>query len=302
MSDFAHPFWPWFIGVITIAGILAMVWLIRWMSTPPDTQAPGTTGHVWDGDLTELNNPLPRWWLNLFYITLVFGAVYLILYPGLGAWSGVLGWTDTGQYEREQEAATARYAPLFDQYSARPIVELIDDPAAVKVGQRLFAAYCTTCHGSDAGGVRGFPNLRDSDWLWGGTPEAIETTILNGREGVMPPWGAALTDQQIFDVAEYVRHLSGRRADATIVQRGQQVYQQICVACHGESGTGNQALGSPNLTDNIWLYGGSQARLVETVRNGRHGRMPAHGEFLGSAKVHLLATYIYSLSASDQPQ
>lgn len=301
MPDFTSSFWSWFIAVPTIGGFVGLFVLIRWMASVRGRREDlDTTGHVWDEDLEEYSNPLPGWWLNLFYITLLFGAVYLLLYPGLGAFKGVLGWSGLKEYEQEMAAAEDKYGPIFTQYLDTDVKSLVDDPAAVKIGERLFAAYCTTCHGSDARGVRGFPNLRDQDWIWGGSPEAIEQTILAGRQAIMPPWGEALGKDGVFEVAEYVRQLSGRKADPAVAARGEIVFKQTCVACHGADGTGNQALGAPNLTDNVWLYGGSQARIIETITNGRQGRMPAHREFLGEAKVHLLATYVYSLSVGAE--
>lgn len=302
MDDFTSSFWPWFIGVTTIASLVALVWLIRWMTT---ARKPGeevdTTGHVWDEDLKELNNPLPRWWLNLFYLTIAFSAVYLVLYPGLAVFPGVLDWSDESRYEREMAAAQERYGPIFEQYLQRDIKALIEDPQAVKIGQRLFSAYCTACHGSDARGVRGFPNLTDNDWLYGGTPAAIEASILDGRQGVMPAWKDTLGREGVIQVAEYVRQLSGRKADPTVAAKGKNLYDQHCTVCHGADGTGNQALGAPNLTDNVWLYGGSQEAIVESIAEGRQGRMPAHRAFLGEAKAHLLATYVYSLSVGAEP-
>jgi len=301
MADFTSGFWSWFIAVTTIVSLIALYALGRWMAgtRPGDAQAP-TTGHVWDEDLAEYNNPLPSWWLNLYYLTIIFAVVYLVLYPGLGAFPGLLGWTDARQYEQEMAAAEQRYGPLFEQYLDRDIKALIEDPTAVQMGQRLYSAYCTTCHGSDARGVRGFPNLRDNDWLWGGDPAQIKASIMDGRQGVMPPWRDALGDDGVFQVAEYVRELSGRKADPTVAARGAELFATHCAMCHGAGGTGNQALGAPNLTDNVWLYGGSQRRIIETIRDGRSGRMPAHGDFLGEAKVHLLATYVYSLSVGGE--
>jgi cytochrome c oxidase cbb3-type subunit 3 len=297
MSDFTSGFWSWFIALVTVLSIAGLLWLIRWMSG--GRRAPGeqveTMGHVWDEDLAELNNPLPRWWLIMFYVTLAFGAVYLLLYPGLGTFRGLLGWTGVGQYQREVQAAEAEYGPLYEKYRATPVAALVNDPAALKIGERLFSTYCTTCHGSDARGVRGFPNLRDDDWLYGGTPEDIEHTILNGRNGVMPPWEPVLGYEGVFQVSEFVRSLSGREVDAVVAARGREVFAQNCAICHGADGTGNIQMGAPNLTDNIWLHGGTQKRIQETIARGRNSHMPAHREFLGEAKVHLLATYVFGL-------
>jgi len=304
MADFTSSFWNWYIIVPTVAGIIGCFLLIRWLSTAIKPEEQGKEmGHVWDEDLVELNNPLPRWWLNLFYITLFFGIGYLALYPGLGSFGGLLGWTSRGQYQQEMDVADAKYGPLFTKYAAMDIITVADNKAARHMGERLFVTYCASCHGSDARGARGFPNLRDNDWLYGGAPETIEQTITNGRNGVMPAWEQALGGESgVADVAEYVFSLSGRKVDPAAADRGKEKFQTLCVACHGADGTGNQAIGAPNLTDNIWLHGGSRKRVMETIAKGRNSHMPAHGEFLGKAKVHLLAAYVYSLSTGQESE
>lgn len=309
MTEFTSDFWSWFIIVPTVLGIIGCFLLIRWLSgstQPPGTEAK-TMGHVWDESLAEYNNPLPKWWLNMFYITLFFGIAYLLLYPGLGAFKGFLDWTSTGQYDAQMAKAEAEYGPIFQQHAQTPIPELVNNPEALQIGERLYATYCTTCHGADARGVRGFPNLRDQDWLWGGTPEQIVKTIANGRgseqPGVlrMPAWEGPLGEDGVFEVAEYTRGLSGRAVDDAVAARGAVHYKTMCAGCHGVEGKGNQALGAPNLTDNVWLYGSSQARIIETIAKGRNGRMPAWGEFLGPDKVHLLSAYVFSLSVDEYP-
>jgi cytochrome c oxidase cbb3-type subunit 3 len=300
MADFTSGFWTWFIGVTTVISIAALLLFVIKLSTarkPPSGEKAESVGHIWDEDLHELNTPLPRWWLNLFLITLVWGAVYLFLYPGLGSYRGYLGRTQVTQYEQEMKRADEQYGPLYDKFKNQDLAMLAKNDDARTIGKRLYATYCTTCHGSDARGARGFPNLRDSEWLYGGDPKSIETTILNGRTGAMPPWGAVLSSDDIFSTAEYVRTLSGLRADPEIAAKGQKIFSQYCAACHGVDGKGNHQLGAPDLTNDIWLYGGSQKTIIETITNGRNGRMPSHKEFLGEAKVHLLAAYIYSLSA-----
>jgi cytochrome c oxidase cbb3-type subunit 3 len=255
------------------------------------------TGHVWDGDLTELNNPLPRWWLGLFYITIAFGGFYLLLYPGLGTYSGLLDWTSKTQYEEEVARVEAEVGPLFAGYQQTSALDLIKDETALKVGERLYANYCTACHGSDARGARGYPNLRDGDWIWGGTPADIKTTIMQGRQAAMPAWEGPLGGERgVDEVAQYILSLSGRATIEDLADKGKAKFEIFCVACHGADGTGNTALGAPNLTDNTWLYGGSLTRISESIAKGRNGKMPAQGDFLGEAKVHLLAAYIYSLS------
>ncbi len=297
MSDFTSPFWSWFITIPTVVGIIFCLWLV--MKYTGETRAPAeekdsTTGHIWDEDLEEMNNPMPHWWVNMFYITIVFGVVYLILYPGLGTWKGVLGWTQISQYETEIDKAAKDYNPIYEQYQGTSIEDLQNQPDALTIGKRLYATYCTVCHGSDAGGGRGFPNLRDGDWLYGGAPEQIEHSILNGRQGMMPAWKDILNQAQITSVVSYVKGLnSGATASDT---EGQTVFTTYCAACHGPDAKGIAAMGAPNLSDKIWLYGGSEKAITETVMAGRQGKMPAHKEFLGEAKAHILAAYIYSLS------
>ena len=295
-------FWSWFIIILTIGNILACWWLIRWTAKPRPGEAASseTTGHVWDEDLTEYNQPMPRWWLILFYITIVFGIVYLILYPGLGSYAGVLGWSQYEEYREEVQAARERYAPLYDSYASQDIPALAQNAEAMETGQRLFANNCAVCHGSDAQGARGFPNLTDDDWLYGGSPETIKTSILQGRNGVMPAFGQQLGERGVRAVAAYVYELNGRdwpRDD--LVAEGQGQYQTLCVACHGPDGTGNQQLGAPDLTDDTWLYGGSMETLRESIANGRQGNMPAHAELLGADRAHVVAAYVYSLSRQE---
>jgi cytochrome c oxidase cbb3-type subunit 3 len=295
-------FWSGWIIILTVGNILGCVWLIWWTMRRREGESVqgDVTGHTWDGDLQEYNNPLPRWWLWLFYITLVFGAGYLILYPGLGKFGGVLGWTSHGSmYKGEMAKAAEKYDPIFKQYAAVAVTDLASKPEyqeAREMGKRLFLTYCMQCHGSDAGGSRGFPNLTDADWLWGGTPEQIKVSIANGRTGVMPPH-AHIGDEKIDQVATYVMSLSGRDVDAAKAEAGKEVFMTVgCIGCHGLDGTGNQMLGAPNLTDNSWLYGASAGAIKQTLSKGRAGVMPAHQELLGDEKVHLLTAYVYSLS------
>jgi len=292
--------WSWYIIILTVANIAACLWLIRWTSKRRSGEAREgeTTGHTWDGDLQEYNNPLPRWWLWLFYISIAFAVGYLVIYPGLGNYKGTSKWSEVGQYNAEMQAAHDKYGPIFAAYAKTPIPELVKNSKAMETGKRLFLTYCAQCHGSDAGGAPGFPNLTDNDWLYGGEPQTIQTTILDGRHGVMPPMGAGLPKQQVDDLVAYVLSLSGREAPGPKVNAGKQLFQAMCVACHGPDGKGNHAIGSANLTDKIWLYGGSPGTIRQTIIHGRNGTMPAHREFLGVEKVHLLAAYVYSLSHS----
>jgi cytochrome c oxidase cbb3-type subunit 3 len=304
MSDF----WSVWIIVLTVANILGCLWLIRWtMRRRAGEAAQGdVTGHTWDGDLQEYNNPLPRWWLWLFYITLVFAAGYLALYPGLGKFGGLLGWSsgntltaEGSQYQKEMARAAEKYDPIFQQYAAVAVTDLATQPEyqeAREMGKRLYLTYCMQCHGSDAGGARGFPNLTDNDWLWGGAAEQIRTSIAQGRTGVMPPH-AHLAEEQVDKLTTFVMSLSGRNVDAAEAEAGKNLYMTSgCIACHGVDGTGNQILGAPNLTDSTWLYGGSAGAIKQTIVNGRNGIMPGHDDLLGSDKVHLLTAYVMSLS------
>ena len=294
--DFTSGFWKWYVTIPTVLGILWCGYFAYRFSGRSAGQKVETMGHVWDENLEEYNNPLPRWWLNMFYLTVAWGAVFLVFYPGLPVFEGLKKWSQYKQYDAEIAAADAKYGPIFEKFAGQDIPALAGNPEAITVGKRLFATYCIQCHGADARGARGYPNLADGDWLWGGTPEQIQETILNGRQGIMPPWAELLGEEKVNDVAEYVLSLSGRPVDAAVAARGKEVFTQNCVACHGPDGKGNPALGAANLTDETWLYGGSQERVRETINAGRQGRMPAHKEFLGEAKVHLLAAYVYSLT------
>jgi cytochrome c oxidase cbb3-type subunit 3 len=307
MSDFTSGFWNWYVALITVLSIFGCG-LLLWSQSKhkvkigQDGQPEKTTGHVWDEDLTELNTPMPRWWMGLFYLTIVFGIGYLILYPGLGSYAGKLGWQSGGAYKLEVRQANLDYGPLFDKYLRQDIPAVARDPQAHEIGQRLFLNYCAQCHGSDARGNKGYPNLTDKDWLYGGEPSVIKETIMKGRHGQMPPMGAALgADKDIENVAHYVRSLSGLTADPVKVAFGKPKFG-ACAACHGFDAHGNPALGAPNLTDKVWLYGGSAETIMETIRKGRDNTMPAWGEFLGEGKAHVLAAYVWSLSNEGEPK
>ncbi len=295
MSDFVSDFWNIYVVVIVLVSIFACAALLIVQGKAKFT--PGKTmGHVWDETLEEYNNPMPKWWSWLFVITVVFALVYLALYPGLGSYKGALGWTAVGQHKAEVEKMEATVKPLFDKYLAMDLATVANDKQALEMGKRLYLTYCLQCHGADARGAKGFPNLTDKDWLYGGEPEKIKETILGGRMGMMPPH-AHLGADAIKDVANYVRSLSGLPADPVRVSKGKEVFNSAgCTGCHGPEGKGTQAIGAPNLTDKVWLYGSTEATIIETVTNGRQNRMPAWKDFLGEAKVHLLAGYIYSLS------
>ncbi len=316
MSDFTSSFWNIYVIVLVVVsliscGVLLVVTGRTKVAPVKKTIAPvgneasaaPVTGHVWDGDLQEYNNPLPKWWSHLFWITIVFAVVYLILYPGLGNLPGVLGWTSDGAYASERKDFDARLVPLYEKYAKMDVEQIAADPAARQTGERMFLTYCSPCHGSDAGGTFGFPSLRDKDWLYGGTTADIIESITGGRMGVMPAFGQALGEDGVRNAAAYVRSLSGLPHDSARAQLGKPFFLQNCAACHGLDGTGNQAVGAPNLTDNIWLYGSSEKTIAEGITRGRHlditdghKPMPVFGPVLGADKIKLLAAYVWGLS------
>ena len=295
MSQFTSAFWDYYIGLISVASIVACAVFLKTQSVRRGGETE-TTGHTWDEDLAEYNNPLPRWWSWLFYLTIVFSLIYLVLYPGLGSWRGALGWTQVKQLDDENARAQAAYGPLYDRFAALDVVALSKSPEALAVGQKLFLNQCAQCHASDGGGSRGFPSLADRDWLWGGEPQDIQASIADGRNGVMPPWGAVLGEQGVQDAAHYVMSLSGGAADSIRVARGRELFGKTCVACHGAQGKGNPALGAPDLTDKIWLHGSGEAAISESIARGRTSQMPAHKGQLSEAKIRLLTAYVLSLS------
>jgi cytochrome c oxidase cbb3-type subunit 3 len=293
--------WSLFVIILTIANILACLWLLRWTAKPRTANEKigggADTGHVWDKDLREYNNPLPKWWLWLFYITVAFGLLYLAFYPGLGNFAGVGGWTQAGQYEKEKAAVEARAAELLAPLAALPVAELVNNEQAMSTAHNLFQQNCAQCHGSDGGGAVGFPNLANADWQWGSDADSVVATIAAGRVAAMPPWAAVIGEPGVDEVVAYVQTLSGQQADATKAAAGQVHFQTLCSACHGMDGKGNPLLGAPNLTDDIWLYGGDATTLKQTVMNGRNGQMPAWGDKLGEQRIKLLAAYVTKLAA-----
>jgi cytochrome c oxidase cbb3-type subunit 3 len=295
MSDFVSGFWNMYVVVIVLGSILACAVLLYIQGKAKFT--PGKTmGHVWDETLEEYNNPMPKWWSWLFVITVIFALVYLALYPGLGNFKGVLGWTSVGQYNAERERMDATVQPMYSKYLGMDVKALAADKQAMETGKRLYLTYCMQCHGADGRGAKGFPNLTDSDWLYGGEPEQIKQTIAEGRMGVMPAH-AQLGADTIKDLANYVRSLSGLPNDSVRAAKGKEAFTSAgCVGCHGMDAKGMQAIGAPNLTDKVWLYGSSEATIIETIANGRQNKMPAWKAFLGDAKDHVLTAYVYSLS------
>ena len=295
MSDFTSGFWSAFVAGITAVSILACI-LLLWISgkTKAITSHDNTTGHVWDGDLREMNNPLPRWWVGLFIITVLFAIAYLFLYPGMGSYKGSLGWSATGQFDKEVNQGNEQVAPLYAKFSGMSTEQLAKDPEAMGIGDRLFMNNCSQCHGSDARGSKGFPNLTDGDWNWGGTPDKIQETITHGRMGVMPPQAAAIgTPDDVRNLANYVLSLSGAPNDSTRAGLGKAKFV-VCSACHGPDGKGNQALGAPNLTDNVWFLGpGVESHVVSMINNGHMGVMPAWESKFTPEQIKVLTAYVW---------
>jgi cytochrome c oxidase cbb3-type subunit 3 len=292
-------FWAWFVAAGTIAFIIWCVWLISWSAKqgPQNVKDEDLVGHKWDGDLEEWNNPAPRWWLYLYFITIAWAVGYMIVYPGLGITEGLLNWSQEGQYEEEMQAAEARYEPIYETFAAMDFEDLVRDPDAIALGRSLYASYCTTCHGSDARGATGYPNLTDNDWQWGSSEQDIITTIMSGRNAVMTPWAQILgSDEAVDNMVQYVQSLSGIVDTGEVEDSARTQFMTFCAACHMPTGTGNPILGAPNLTDDIWLYGSSAEAIRTTIEQGRQGEMPAHGELLGENRTRILAAYVYSLS------
>ena len=298
MSDFTSNFWPMFIIIIAVGGILGCG-LLLWLTSKIKVASTGgdnTSGHVWDENIREMNNPLPRWWVWMFILTIVFSLIYLALYPGAGSYAGKLGWSSAGQYEQEVATANKALEPLYAKFVAMKTEDLAKNPEARAIGERLFMNNCARCHGSDAKGSRGFPNLTDSDWLYGGNPEKIHETIAGGRIGMMPPMGAALgTEEDVKNVANYVLSLSGSSHDAARAGLGKEKFA-VCAACHGADGKGNQDIGAPNLSDKIWLHGAGEAAIIKRINEGKTNQMPAWEEKFTPAQLQVLAAYVWGLS------
>ena len=297
-----NTFWNWWVIIIVVVSILGCWWLLHWTKGVGDdaesSEGGEDTGHVWDETIHELNSPLPRWWLHLFNITIVFALIYLAFFPGLGNFAGKLGWTQENQYEAEMAAAEAAQEQVFARFRDMTPEQLIADTEANEIGGRLFGNNCAMCHGSDGRGAKSFPNLTDDDWLYGNSFDQVMTSITAGRQGVMTPFGAVLGEDGVRNVVAYVQQLSGQTADPEMAEAGKAHFQTICMACHGMDGKGNQVLGAPNLTDDIWLYGGNPADIEYTLINGRMGKMPAYENLLNEDKRRILAAYVLSLSDS----
>ena len=298
MNDFVSGFWSYWIAIISVGGVLFCLALLfsqrAWLKR--DIDQVEDTGHVWDGDLTELNNPIPRWWTVMFVLLCVIAVGIFFLYPALGFSNGATGFSAAREVRENQLALQERIKPIYERYNAMPFEQVAQDTTAREIGQRLFLNNCAQCHGSDARGAANFPNLADNDWLWGGSPEQITHTITEGRHGMMPAWSAQISASEASDIAQYVRSLSGLAHDALRVVPGKRHFDAFCVACHGADGTGNTAMGAPNLTDNVWLYGSSEASIVKTIMNGRENMMPAQKDLLTEDQIRLLAAWVWGLS------
>jgi cytochrome c oxidase cbb3-type subunit 3 len=307
VSDFVHSGWGWFVAVTTVVSLIFCLVLLIVASRRKVMAQDNTTGHVWDVDLKEMNNPLPRWWMWLFVITVLFAAVYLALYPGLPfntgkeqRFGGTLRWTSVGQFEAEQEKARAALVPVYAKYAEMTAEQLAQEPVAMGIGQRLYLNNCAQCHGSDGKGSTGFPSLADDDWLGAGTHDYVKTVITEGRVGVMPPMAAAVgSGEDVKNVANYVLSLSGSAHNSVAAQLGKEKFA-VCAACHGADGKGNPLLGAPNLTDKVWLHGWGEQAIVNIITQGKHNVMPAQGRLLTPEQVHVLGAYVLSLSQTTR--
>ncbi|HYJ99746.1 MAG TPA: cytochrome-c oxidase, cbb3-type subunit III [Burkholderiaceae bacterium] len=299
MSDFFSSGWSVYVAALTLAGIVACL-LLLWVAARRKVMASdNTTGHVWDEDLRELNNPLPRWWMGLFVLTVVFSLAYLVFYPGLGSYAGTLGWSQRQAYDSEVERLQQQVAPLYARFAGMNAPQLATDAKAMRIGERLFINNCSQCHGSDARGSKGFPDLTDTDWLYGGSHEKIVETIMQGRRGVMPPMAAAVGGaDDVRNVAQYVLSLSGSPHNAFAAQAGKAKFS-ACAACHGVNGKGNPALGAADLTDKVWLHGWGEQAVVDMIQRGKDNQMPAHADKLTAEQIRVLAAYVWNLSQSS---
>jgi cytochrome c oxidase cbb3-type subunit 3 len=288
-------FWSLWIIVLTTITFVGITWILFANRKREHRKTERTTGHVADG-IEEYDNPLPAWWFYMFVLTIVWGVGYLVIYPGMGNYPGLIGWSQVSQHDKEVAAAEEKYRAMRDRYLALPVAEIAGDPAVRKMGMRMFSNNCAQCHGGDARGSYGFPNLADDDWLYGGHPDAIKTSIVAGRQGAMPAWGSIIGEQGVSNVTAYVLSINGRDANTAQVAAGKQVFETYCVACHGADATGNPAMGAPNLKNGIWLYGGSAEQISHSIRAGRNGQMPAHADALTEDKIHILTAYVYGLS------
>jgi cytochrome c oxidase cbb3-type subunit III len=299
MSDFVNDGWSIFVAAGVVLGLVFCVVILMIASRRKVMANDNTTGHTWDVDLREMNNPLPRWWVGLFIITVAFAVVYLVLYPGLGSKAGVLNWTSSSAHAADLERWRAQMSTTYAKYTAMPAAELVKDEGAMAVGERLFANYCAQCHGADGRGSKGFPNLADGDWLYGGTHEKIIQSITAGRQGNMPALGAAVgSAEDVRNLANYVLSLSGSPHDSVAAQLGKPKFA-VCSACHGPEGKGMEAVGAPNLTDKIWLHGWGEQAIVNIITQGKVNVMPAQGGRLSVDQIYVLAAYVQSLSTSS---
>lgn len=297
MSDFTSNFWSVYVAGMTFIGILACL-LLLWITARKKiaSTSDNTTGHVWDEDLTEMNNPMPRWWMWMFVLTIIFALGYLIAYPGMGKYAGMLGWSQYGEYDAEMTKANAELEPLYARFSSMKPEDVAGDPQAMAIGERLFMNNCAQCHGSDARGSKGFPNLTDGDWLHGGSPDKIHETIEKGRIGNMPPMAAAVgAPEDVRNLSHYVLSLSGSPHDSLRASLGKSNFA-ACAACHGMDGKGNQALGAPNLTDDIWLHGWGEDAIAAMINHGKKNEMPSQAGKITPAQIDVLTAYVWNFS------
>lgn len=286
---------------VVLANILGCLWLLLGTSNSSNDTEEHEDDHVWDEDIHELNNPMPRWWLGMFILSIVFALGYLVLYPGLGAWQGTLDWSGDKELQANLAVITDGRHQQLASLSAPALEQIANNPEAEAIGASVFSQYCVGCHGVNAQGAVGFPNLNDQDWLYGGDADTILSSITNGRSGGMPAFKSMMKSEEIDTVAAYIQQWPTDPKPGA-EQAGQKTYMTRCGFCHGQNGEGNPIMGAPNLRDNIWLYGGDRETLVKTITHGRSGQMPAHENLMSSEELRLVAAWVYKRSQPSKAQ
>lgn len=276
-------------SIVTLAGASWFLWS-NWRAASSGE----VSDHEFDG-IVELHNPLPSWWVGFFFATIIFAVGYVVYYPALGDLEGVGAWSAARQHAEESARYAERFDGMYAELAQRPVAGLLADRQAMQIGRRLFVNNCAACHGVAGAGATGYPDLTDAEWVWDASFDGIVQSVSAGRQGVMPGWGAALGAGGVDDMVEYVLALSAAEHDAAAAERGKNQYAVFCVACHAADGAGISALGAPNLTNNVWLYGGSRAALAQSIAEGRTGIMPGHDKVLGPERVKIVAAYVTSL-------
>ena len=290
MAELPSGFWSGWIILVTLSSLGAMAWLTYSLYFSADAEAKPEVEPVWDNDLREGSRAPPMWWFWLLFASLVFTLVYLMLYPGLGGWTGMLNWSQGSRVAQSHENFDAVFAGQRERIAGLSLAEIQNEPVLIATAERIFTRECAACHGPEGRGqVALFPNLHDVDWQWGSSAQQIEQSIRGGRQAAMVGWEPVLGEQGIQQVAEYVQVLGDEGSEN---HPGKADYDRNCIACHGLDGAGNTLLGAPRISDDIWLYGGDLQTLKDTLRAGRYGVMPAFGERLDDMQISLLVALL----------